>query len=617
MLLRPAVAGAQAPPPNQVRFSAYEQETVRMALAQVGGEAEPAPEGKEIESVEIVRFEVLESRDLARPSGFDFELSAAEHTAVHTHVSEKTLERGVEFTRRTANRLHVVSREMTIRREVLFKDGDVYTPQVVQETARNIRRLPQIAQVVFVPMRGSAPGKVRVLYAVKDLWSLRLSYDLKATGGGVESLLITPQETNLFGLHHSAQTRFQYLPESYSFGAGYSVPRFGYSRISAAASATVVLNRRSGSPEGSAASLSVGLPLFSTRPQWAWAASVGFSNAVARRYSNARLVRFDSTTTTERDGIPFEYRSKFYTASASATRSMGWTYKTDVSFGLSAAMRRIVLADLSAYDPRAARDFVSNVPVAEDRVAPYAQLRTYENRFLAVTDLNTFALQEEYRLGYDAYVNLYAVPKAIGSARDVLGAYLAAQYTLPISDGLVRGSVESTTEREINATGDRLSDASVSAALRIVTPKLGIGRLLLDASALNRYRNYLNGQSLLGGDDRLRGYLSNAYAGKDVLLYNVEFRSAPVRLLSLQLGGVVFYDAGDAMNGFDMLRAKQSAGFGARTLIPWLNRVVFRADIGFPLNRTQEACPLAGVPCRIDPYNFAVSFEQAFGMGSI
>jgi hypothetical protein len=617
MLLRSAVAGAQAPPPNQVRFSAYEQETVRMALAQVGGEAEPAPEGKEIESVEIVRFEVLESRDLARPSGFDFELSAAEHTAVHTHVSEKTLERGVEFARRTANRLHVVSREMTIRREVLFKDGDVYTPQVVQETARNIRRLPQIAQVVFVPMRGSAPGKVRVLYAVKDLWSLRLSYDLKATGGGVESLLITPQETNLFGLHHSAQTRFQYLPESYSFGAGYSVPRFGYSRISAAASATVVLNRRSGSPEGSAASLSVGLPLFSTRPQWAWAASVGFSNAVARRYSNARLVRFDSTTTTERDGIPFEYRSKSYTASASATRSMGWTYKTDVSFGLSAAMRRIVLADLSAYDPRAARDFVSNVPVAEDRVAPYAQLRTYENRFLAVTDLNTFALQEEYRLGYDAYVNLYAVPKAIGSARDVLGAYLAAQYTLPISDGLVRGSVESTTEREINATGDRLSDASVSAALRIVTPKLGIGRLLLDASALNRYRNYLNGQSLLGGDDRLRGYLSNAYAGKDVLLYNVEFRSAPVRLLSLQLGGVVFYDAGDAMNGFDMLRAKQSAGFGARTLIPWLNRVVFRADIGFPLNRTQEACPLAGVPCRIDPYNFAVSFEQAFGMGSI
>ena len=132
---------------------------------------------------------------------------------------------------------------------------------------------------------------------------------------------------------------------------------------------------------------------------------------------------------------------------------------------------------------------------------------------------------------------------------------------------------------------------------------------MFDAAALNRYRNYANRQSYLGGDGRLRGYPSNYFVGKDVIAYNLEFRSRPVEIFSCQLGGAAFYDVGHAANGWDQLRPRQSVGFGFRVLFPQLDRVVFRGDIGFPLGRPLDP----GVP----PYTASIAFEQAFAVPSV
>ena len=145
----------------------------------------------------------------------------------------------------------------------------------------------------------------------------------------------------------------------------------------------------------------------------------------------------------------------------------------------------------------------------------------------------------------------------------------------------------------------------------MVTPRLGFGRIVFDAGALNRYRNYLNRQSVLGGDGRLRGYPSSAAFGKNLVVYNLEFRSRPVEIFACQLGGAAFIDVGDAANGFDKLHMRQSAGFGFRILFPQLDRVVFRGDIGFPLGDRSES---AANPLKLAPFTIAVAFEQAFSM---
>ena len=83
----------------------------------------------------------------------------------------------------------------------------------------------------------------------------------------------------------------------------------------------------------------------------------------------------------------------------------------------------------------------------------------------------------------------------------------------------------------------------------------------------------------------------------------MELRSRPLALLgSLQLAGVLFYDVGDAFDRWAELRLHHAVGAGARLLLPQLDRIVVRADLGVPLAR----------PAGVDPVGFYATFGQAF-----
>src|SRR5262249_43421739 len=151
------------------------------------------------------------------------------------------------------------------------------------------------------------------------------------------------------------------------------------------------------------------------------------------------------------------------------------------------------------------------------------------------------------RLGHDLWLRLYPVFHAFGSARDLLGGYTAAAYTVALGDGLARGSLESTIEAEAQG----VFDAALKAGLAVVTPRIRVGRLVFSATALSRWRNYLNAQSFLGGDTLLRGFPSHYLAGKDLMATNLEYRSCPVEIAAMQFGAAAFYDVGDAFSGFD------------------------------------------------------------------
>jgi hypothetical protein len=170
--------------------------------------------------------------------------------------------------------------------------------------------------------------------------------------------------------------------------------------------------------------------------------------------------------------------------------------------------------------------------------------------------------------------------------------------------------VQSTLDPE----ADRISDAAIQPTAHLVSPTIArLGRIVLDATLIWRWRNYLNQTSILGGDDRLRGYPTNFFVGDDLLSYNVELRSRPVEILSCEVAGVAFYDVGHAFTGWDHFVPYQSLGLGIRGLFPWLDRTVFRADIGFPVQRPID--PATGAP--IAPYAFLISFGQAFATPTV
>jgi hemolysin activation/secretion protein len=109
---------------------------------------------------------------------------------------------------------------------------------------------------------------------------------------------------------------------------------------------------------------------------------------------------------------------------------------------------------------------------------------------------------------------------------------------------------------------------------------------------------------VLGGDTRLRGYPPQAFIGKDAVAQTVEYRTRGFQVLSVQIGGALFYDSGDAFDGWSDLKLKQAVGFGFRAVFPQAERIAFRADWGFPVEQGTLRTP----------GSLFVTFGQAFGM---
>jgi len=574
----PARADEAVALPSPARLSGYEQSSLDAALARLKGKLDPSPEGKIVESIEIVPLEVFEKRDFIP-----------------------------EFVRGFVNWFHVTSKPYVIEREVLQSKGRRYDRTLVAETARNLRGTRQLSLVLAAPIEGSAPDRVRLVVITKDIWSLRLNSDFRVSGGKIEYLLVEPSEENFFGTHQSLSARFELRQDTLSFGGSYTVPRLAGSRIQGSIAAGVIINRATGSSEGSYGKLLYGQPLYSTRATWAWGSEVKWRQEVVRRFVGSKLRTFDAPSTPDDDKIPYVYRSDTLSGRYEVTRSFGLAIKNDVTIGVSASRRAFRPRDLESFAASARADFLGTaLPVSDTQVGPYLQVRSYANRFVTVLDFNTLGLQEDFIAGHDAYLKLSPVAAGLGSSRSFLGVYAAAAYTVPLGDGLARGYVELTNE----LTTSGVPDGSIDVGVRFTTPRTPVGRLHFDARALNRYTNYLNAKSSLGGDSRPRGYPTGAFIGKDVVAATLEYRSRAAQILGCQLGGALFFDAGDAADGFDKMRIKQSAGFGVRILFPQLDRIVMRADWGFPL--TRGVVPTGGFPGDI-----VVTFRQAFPMPAL
>lgn len=571
---------AKAPEnPLLARYSPYERATINGALKEFKGKLEPSPEGKIIEHIRVLRLPVIEERDPA-PNFLNW--------------------------------FHVVSRGYTITRELLMREGQPFRQVLVDETARNLRKLNQVSLVLCIALQGSSPDRVKLLLITKDVWSLRLNNNFRFASGRLEFFFLQPSEENVFGTHHAIAANLYMDLFTYSFGGRYTIPRIGGSYIRFLTDGNIILNRQTGKYEGSYGTFSYGQPLYTTRTPWAWGTTIQWRNEMFRRFcplgvgatsACAGDIRgFDAKSTPQDDAIPFAYRSDIIAAQYSVTRSFGWIQKNNVSAGLEINRRKFTTPDLSAFNPSAVREFEqSALPISDTRIAPYFEYKSFSNHFHKVLNFNTLGLQEDLQTGHEVILRLAPVTQFLNSTRNFLSTFAAAKYSLPLADGLASAFVESVADFE----SERIPDASLEIGGQVTSPSLGIGRLVVDGRLLYRYRNYLNRQTTLGGNARLRGYPSQAFLGKDIVLGNIEFRSRPVEILSCQLGGAVFFDTGDAFSGFGDMSLKQSVGFGVRVLFPQLDRTVLRVDWGFPV--TPGYRDPDGLPGDI-----VITFRQAF-----
>jgi len=552
-----------ARPAQALETSELEERSVTRVLGP-HPDRDATPDGKRIESVEIARLSVFDDDDPV-PDLF--------------------------------NIFHTQTRERVIRRELLFEAGQRYDSERVQETLRNLQLLPQFGVVVIVPLRGHEPGQVRVLVIVRDVWSLRLNYQLQGTPQSINYLFVNLSEDNLLGTRTRLGTIFTLQPDRYSLGALGVHPRIWGSKVDAYALGRVFINLDSGKTEGSAATLSVYRPLIALADKWAFLTGVGWDIEQTRLYSDRRLLRSE-------EGIPLSYHTGIVRGGGELTRSFGERLKFNVTGGVELLRRDYRAKRAPDVSARQFDEFVrAELPVSDTRLSPFLQLEHRTTRFLATRDVETLSLQESFSLGQLLALRVYPALRGLASSRDLLGTAAWLGYTWPLGDGLLR-VIGSSSIEQANGAQDQ---ASAQAAVRVVSPRLGIARLVADAGLVSTYRNYLNKKLVLGGDSRPRGYVSAVFRGASGFAASLEVRTSAINILSARVGAVAFYDVGGTGELVDDITLHQSLGAGLRILFPQVNRQCFRVDWAAPLT------PGFGrIPDRPLPGGVFFTFGQAF-----
>ena len=209
-LLTLVVAPLMAAAPEEGSARGYEEALVAWGLAQHSREVEPSPEGKRLEEVLVAAEDVIAESDPY--PGF-------------------------------LNIVHVRTREQVIRREALMEPGALYSAELAEETARNLRKLGIFSAVRVVPVKGQTPGGVALLIITKDLWSLRLNQTWDLVGSFVRYLRLQGTEKNFLGLNQQLAVDFLLRPDTMSIGETYINRRVGGSRWYFGQSAFLILGR--------------------------------------------------------------------------------------------------------------------------------------------------------------------------------------------------------------------------------------------------------------------------------------------------------------------------------------------------------------------------------------
>jgi hypothetical protein len=494
------------------------------------------------------------------------------------------------------NLFHVVTAPDVVERELLFKTGQPWDSDRAYESERNLRSYLFLSVSKIVAAKGSSPDRVVAVIVTKDRWSLRLNSDFSYIGSTLEYLLLEIEEQNLVGRTKRVSGDFQLNLASFAFGQSVNDPRVNGTRIAASERATLIFNRESGRPEGYTASLSVGQPLYSLDTRWAWSVTGSLRNDLFRLFSNQQIAQVPLAG----QNVPFVYRQRVADATAAVTRSYGRAYKQNVSVGARVYGRDFSLpAGPVALTPAAIDAFRSNyLPANENAALALVNYQAFRAEYRMVTDLQTFSLTEDLRLGPTTELELRAGSFLEGNAA------LGWTWLFANDDILTLSASAAARNQSGRLAGRDWVNQTYSLQLRNISPAFWERWLRVHAFAryTRRFGDLNRTLETLGGDGPLRGYPSAYLVGSQVLTTNLELRTRSIRIASAHIGAAAFHDAGTAFVRPENFHLFQSVGAGLRVLFPEFNRAVIRADFGMPLEATPGTTPTY----------FALEFGQAF-----
>lgn len=455
------------------------------------------------------------------------------------------------FLYRLANRLHIMTREAVVRSDLLFKEGEVFDAELLAESERRLRRLAYLGEARILAENVSGDS-VDVRVVTHDQWSTLVS-TIFDKGGGRTTVGGALEEFNFLGYGKQGFVEGRHEPEGTTWTFRYNDPQLLGSRWT---TQQLFVN----GPFTRRFSSEFGRPFYSLDTRWSWGGALSLDKNIVREFDRGlEMNRFER-------------------------QSNSLTVFVDRAFGLRFKKTRVRLEyQFQNRDFSPTFDLTNSLP--DDELIHRMGLRIrHENlSFVKQRQLDKFIRTEDLTLGNITSLTIRrtALPVVKGVRRFEL---LASQRAL---------LQISTQQYFFFSVGfQTLFERDTITSLRLRYYDKSLPR---QTFALNFEFDYdkdpeIDRPFILGGDTGLRGYPAREFSGNKRLLLNVEDRLfSPVNILTVQFGGVAFFDAGNIWKiseDVNLADLNYSVGFGLRlgyTRSP--NSRVGRIDFAWPLNR--------------------------------
>lgn len=478
---------------------------------------------------------------------------------------------------RLANTLHIKTRPWLIRKQLLFRPGDIYDRRVLDETERILRASGYFYDARIRPTAFNE-GRVDIEVFTRDVWTLRPGISFKRQGGA-NTASIDFSDTNLLGMGVTVALAHTSAPER-----DMDSVFLGSTNLVGTRLRTELLY--SDNSDGRKRSALLERPFYALDTRWAGGGS--FLNDL----------RID--TPVGRVGVADEYQTHVKTSNVWGGRSDGlkggWVKRFTIGFA----------QDESRFAP--SPENPSADPVPPDRILayPWVGFELVEDVYEKMKNRNQIERTEDFFLGTRFHGSL-------GYSSDLFGADREAVVFSGLFDTSLR-STASTTTLVNTSVGGRFENGSVrdtilKASGRLYVPlskKWILYSMLSGTLGVNLDQDH---ELVLDGENGLRGYPREYQAGDKTFLFTLEGRYfSDLYLYRLfRIGGAIFFDMGRAW-GEDFAK---SENYGLlRDVGAGLRIGMTRSGLGNVLH-LDVAFPLDGDPT-ISPVQFLVTTKKSF-----
>jgi hypothetical protein len=496
-------------------------------------------------------------------------------------ASDPKLDPRFAWVYRTVNRLHVPTREGVIRREILFREGDCYVPELLLDSERLLRNTAFIADADIYGVR-QADGTYHVIVDTEDEWSTRVEPEMNSREGGLGGVKL--REDNLLGTGHRISVFVGEDLDERVYGTSFATPQLLGTLLDAELSAEKT-------PNGYAFEESLAYPFRGEGGRWAFRQRFEHSDHYFQYRlpeENRRLrVLFPERRRSVDVGGVFRIGRRGNLTLFGVALAGEW-----IAYPGEAKLRNG--RDSVVQDPR----FLELAGVGLDSVASVRAVFLAGQRnvhFVRRRALDAVRGTEDVRLGVEAEMGMGRSLESFSTDDDLsldLGLFLAGELPGGVISG---GRVVLEAKRDYGAPAGSWEWSNLFGQLRAWSywrPSPESRHTLVAAvNAAGGWRVTVPFQTTLGAWAGLRGYPRHAFTGHRRAVLSLEDRiylGWPFPRL-FDLGSAVFVDVGRSWRGGEPYGADTpfhaSAGVGLRVAFPPGSRRTYVLDAAMPVRR--------------------------------